>query len=311
MPEIWEILKTLADPTRLRLLRLLREESLSVAELQEILEMGQSRISTHLSVLRQDGLVKDRKEGKRTFYTLTSPVPQAFRKILEAAFESMVDSPLIGHDDLQLERVLHRRREIAESYFNEIAGRLGKNYCPGRSWEAICQFLLFLTPAIEIADLGAGEGLLAHLLAKRAKKVICVDNSPRMVEVGSLLLQQHGITNVEYKLGDIEEVPLPDRCVDLVFLSQALHHATHPQKAIREAVRILRPEGWLLILDLKEHHFEKARELYADTWLGFRESTLHGFLREAGLEQVEVRTIARETQAPYFETILGAGRKPA
>lgn len=311
MHETWEILKTLADPTRLRLLRLLREESLSVAELQDILEMGQSRISTHLSVLRQDGLVQDRKEGKRTFYSLAMPPPQRFRKFLEAAFESMGETPITARDDLQLGRTLHRRREVAESYFNEIAGRLGKNYCPGRSWEAICQFLLFLTPAIEIADLGAGEGLLAHLLARRAKKVYCVDNSPRMVEVGSQLLQQHGIANVEYKLGDIEDVPLPDQCVDLAFLSQALHHAAHPQKAIREAVRILRPEGLLLILDLKEHHFEKARELYADTWLGFRESTLHGFLREAGLEQVEVHTIAREMQEPCFATILASGRKPA
>src|SRR5690606_121392 len=144
-----------------------------------------------------------------------------------------------------------------------------RNYCPGRSWEAIGHLALRLTPRITIADLGAGEGLISQLLARRAEKVWCIDNSPRMVEVGTALAARNGLSNLTYKLGDIEAVPLPDRSVDVAILSQALHHAQHPQTAVGEAARILRPGGQIVILDLKEHGFEKARELYADVWLGF------------------------------------------
>ncbi|MDX2110491.1 MAG: metalloregulator ArsR/SmtB family transcription factor [Verrucomicrobiota bacterium] len=309
MIEPWDLFKTLADPTRLRMLRLLRDEELSVAELQQILDMGQSRISTHLAILRQSVLVADRKEGKRTYYSLAKPLSRGVRPLLNAAFEAMADSPESARDDSELRRILEKRRELSERYFNEIAGRLGRNYCPGRSAEAVSQFFLQLTPSIDIADLGAGEGLLGHMLARRARTVYCVDNSPKMVEIGSSLAKQYGFANVHYKLGDIESVPLPDQSVDVAYLSQALHHALHPQKAIEEAYRILRPGGQVLILDLKEHHFEKARELYADRWLGFRESALHELLRDAGFEQVDVRLVARETMEPNFETLLACGKK--
>jgi ArsR family transcriptional regulator len=128
-----------------------------------------------------------------------------------------------------------------------------------------------------------------------------------MVEVGAGLAQKNGLANLTYKLGDIESVPLPDQSVDLAILSQALHHAAHPQTAVNEAFRILRPGGQLAVLDIKEHVFEKARELYADVWLGFKESTLHGFLKQAGFQQVEVTVVSRETVEPWFETLLASG----
>jgi len=132
-----------------------------------------------------------------------------------------------------------------------------------------------------------------------------------MVEVGTELARKNGLANLAYKLGDIEKVPLADRSVDLAILSQALHHAQHPQTAVNEAWRILRPGGRLLVLDLKEHAFERARELYADIWLGFKESALHGFLKKAGFQQVEVAAVAREPSEPYFETLLASGTKAA
>ena len=165
-------------------------------------------------------------------------------------------------------------------------------------------------PSIVVADLGAGEGLISQLLAQRAKQVWCIDNSPRMVEVGTELAHKNGLANLTYKLGDIEQVPLPDRSVDLAILSQALHHARHPQTAVDEAARILRPGGQLLVLDLNEHGFEKARELYADVWLGFKETALHGFLKKAGFLQVKVAAVAREAVEPHFETLLASGVKP-
>ena len=309
MNESWDILKALSDPTRLRLLALLAREELSVAELQEILGMGQSRISSQLALLRTVNLVSDRREGKNAFYSLRAGQPARTQALTRAALDSVADLPLLAEDRDNLDRILQKRRRTQEQYFNLIAGRLGRNYCPGRSWEAIGHLALRLTPAIDIADLGAGEGLVSQLLARQARQVWCIDNSPRMVEVGTELARKNGLANLAYKLGDIEQVPLADASVDLAILSQALHHARHPQKAVDEAWRILRPGGQLVVLDLNEHTFAKARELYADRWLGFKESALHGFLRKAGFAKVEVTAVAREEIEPCFETLLACGFK--
>ncbi len=273
--------------------------------------MGQSRISSQLALLRQVNVVSDRREGKKAFYSLRGALPAKTLALLKASIDSVSDLPMIAEDRDNLDRILEKRRRTQEQYFNLLAGRLGRNYCPGRSWEAIGHLALRLTPFIDIADLGAGEGLLSQLLAARARQVWCIDNSPRMVEVGTELARKNGLANLAYKLGDIEQVPLADRSVDLAILSQALHHAQHPQTAVNEAYRILRPGGQLLILDLNEHSFEKARESYADVWLGFKESALHGFLKKAGFAKVEVATVAREATEPYFETLLASGTKPA
>jgi len=309
VPSSWDHLKLLSDPTRLRLLALLSREELSVAELQEILAMAQSRISSQLALLRQAGFVSDRRDGKRAFYSLRRGLPTATTALLESAVAAVSAQPESAADRANLDRVLHKRRQHSEQYFNLIAGKLGKGYCPGRTWEAIGHLALRLVPAITVADLGAGEGLISQLLARRAARVWCIDNSPRMVEVGTALAKRNGLANLAYKLGDIERVPLPDQSVDLAILSQALHHASHPQTAVNEAHRILRPGGQLLVLDLKDHAFEKARELYGDLWLGFPESALHGFLRDAGFEQVEVTTVSREPVEPHFETLLASGTK--
>ena len=306
----WDTLKLVAEPTRLRILALLLREELSVAELQEILDMAQSRISSSLALLRSAELVSDRRDGKRAYYRLRSPLPAATLALLRSATEAVAEQPELAADRAALARALAKRRAHQEEYFNLIAGRLGKNYCPGRSWEALGHLALRLAPPIDIADLGAGEGLVSQLLARRARRVWCIDSSPKMVEVGTALAEKNGLANLTYKLGDIEKVPLPDASVDLAILSQALHHARHPQTAVAEAARILRPGGQLLVLDLREHDFEKAHELYADVWLGFTENTLHAFLETAGFQSIEVVTVAREAEAPHFETLLASGKKP-
>jgi ArsR family transcriptional regulator len=310
MNQPWDVLKTLADATRLRLVNLLSEEELAVAELQEILGMGQSRISSQLALLRQAGLVVDRREGKKAYYSLNAATERPTQTLIDAARAAAADRPEVAEDRAALELVLNRRRQVSEQYFNAVAGRLGKNYCPGRSWEAIGHFLLRMFPHCTVADLGAGEGMISQLLARRAEKVWCIDNAPRMVEVGREFAAKHNLGNLEYKLGDIEEVPLPDRSVDLALLSQALHHARRPPVAIREAFRILKPGGQVVVLDLEEHAFEKARELYGDVWLGFTERALQGFLKKAGFQHIEINTVAREGQEPFFTTLLAAGVKP-
>jgi len=309
MSDSWEILKLLADSTRVRILSLLAGQELSVAELQEVLDMGQSRISSHLALLRQGELVHDRREGKKTFYTLNQAFDVQGTALLQAACTAVQGTSRIHEDNANLKRILEKRKQQSEHYFNSVAGRLSKHYCPGRSWEAIGHFLLHLTPKIKIVDLGAGEGLLSQLLARRADEVVCIDHSPKMVEFGRELANKNGFTNLSYQLGDIEAVPLNDQAFDLALLSQALHHAHHPQKAIQEAFRILKPGGQLIIIDLLAHQFEQARELYADVWLGFSENKLYQFLTAAGFRQVEINVVAEEAEAPYFQTVLASGVK--
>jgi ArsR family transcriptional regulator len=166
-----------------------------------------------------------------------------------------------------------------------------------------------LMPPLVIADLGAGEGTSSQLLARRAKKVIAVDNSEKMVEFGSSLARAHGVKNLEYRLGDLEELPIRKGEVDVAFFSQSLHHAQHPPRALAEAFRIVKPGGRVIILDLLKHHFEEARALYADVWLGFSEVELRRMLGDAGFANISTALVHREAEAPHFETILAAGNK--
>jgi ubiquinone/menaquinone biosynthesis C-methylase UbiE/biotin operon repressor len=305
MTSIVKTLRVVADPNRLRILLLLRGEELSVAELQEILSMGQSTISTHLSQLKQAGLVEDRRTGKSNLYRLSIP-EGSLAGLLTQAQEEI---PEAAQDRAAMRLVVKKRQDKMRTFFDSVAGRLGKDYVPGQSWKGVAEALLRLMPPMVIADLGAGEGTFALLLAQRAKKVIAVDTSARMIEVAREQALRHGVKNVEYRLGDMEEVPIRDARVDLVFFSQSLHHALHPGRALREAHRILRPAGRIVILDLVKHRFEEARELYADEWLGFSESELEAMLEKAGFTHVQTSVVHKEPETPQFQTLLAVGDK--
>ncbi len=231
MTSILKILRVVADPSRLRILLLLRSEELSVAELQEILGMGQSTISTHLAQLKQAELVEDRRAGKNSLYRLEIGSGQG---IVEGLLtQAQGEIPEAGGDQAAMRRVVKKRQEKMRSFFDSVAGRLGKDYVPGKSWKGVAEALLRLMPPMVIADIGAGEGAFALLLAERATKVIAVDTSARMIEVGREQAQRHGVKNVEYRLGDMEELPVEGGAVDLVFFSQSLHHALHPERAVQ------------------------------------------------------------------------------
>lgn len=308
MASLVKSLRLLADETRLRLLLLLRQEELSVLELQEILGMGQSRISAHLAQLRQGQLVRDRRAGKNIYYALTDDAASAqFAPILASSRDEL---PEALADEKALRLLLHKRRDKAREYFDQLAGKFGRTYCPGRTWEGLAHMLLTLLPAeLVIADLGAGEGTVSQVLARRAKQVICVDNSEKMVEFGAALATTHGFTNLEYRLGDLEAPPIAPASIDLALLSQALHHAMRPQHAISAAHGILRDGGRVAVLDLLAHQFEQARELYADHWLGFTEAQLHDFLESAGFRQIEIAVVAHDEQNPQFQTVLATALK--
>jgi len=305
MASMLKSLKLLSDPTRLRILMLVGEEALSVAELQEILGMGQSRISTQLSQLKSAGLVSDERSGKNNMYSCTADTD-----LMEVARAAAQEVPEVAADGMALRHLLRKRRDSARAYFDELAGRFGKDYVPGRSWKALAEALIKILNYKHVADLGAGEGTLAQLLAQRAEKVIAVDLSPKMVEYGQALAIRNGLNNVEYRLGDIEQPPIDDDSLDLAILSQALHHAEHPQRAVDAAFQMLRPGGRLIVLDLVQHQFEQARELYADNWLGFSESALAAMLEKAGFIDIETIVADREPSPPHFQTLLGIGVRP-
>ncbi|MDQ6677169.1 MAG: metalloregulator ArsR/SmtB family transcription factor [Acidobacteriota bacterium] len=306
MPSILQSLRLLADSNRLRLLLLLEREELSVAELQEILGKGQSQISTHLAQLKHAGLIEDRRTGKKIFYRLkTAP-----RELLEVARLGAVEIPGALEDAEALKLTLRKRRDKMRTHFDELAGRLGRQYVPGRSWKGLAEVLLQLLPPLVIADLGAGEGTLSQLLSQRAKKVIAVDNSERMADYGRELARAHGVKNLDYRQGDLEELPIEDAAVDVAFFSQSLHHAQHPERAVREAFRILKPSGRIAILDLVKHNCEDVRELYAHLWLGFAEVEMARFLKRAGFRAVHTSVVHREATPPHFETLLAVANKP-
>jgi ubiquinone/menaquinone biosynthesis C-methylase UbiE/DNA-binding transcriptional ArsR family regulator len=309
MSSTLKALRALSDPTRLRIMALLDKDELSVNELQEVTRMGQSRISTHLGLLQDAELVESRREGKRTFYKLNQQADAGASEFIRLAIRGAEELSDYESDQINLKRVINRRREQAQIYFNQIAGRFDRVYGPGRSWQAFGHLLLRILPPVTVADLGAGEGLLSELLARRCKKVIAVDNSEKIVEFAAAKAKKNNLKNLEFRMGDLQNPPIDPNSVDLVILSQALHHAEEPAKALEAAHRILKPHGQILILDLLKHNFEKARELYGDRWLGFPESDLHRWLEEAGFKKIEINIVAREEQPPHFETILASAEK--
>jgi ubiquinone/menaquinone biosynthesis C-methylase UbiE/DNA-binding transcriptional ArsR family regulator len=341
---IVKILRVVADPNRLRILLLLKAEELSVAELQEILVMGQSTISTHLSQLKQAGLVEDRRIGKNSLYRLAATTlshalkghpsndlkghdfsravhgPKERGALAPAPNHSFIDEllaqaaaeiPETVHDHATARRVVKKRQDKMRAFFDSVAGRMGKDYVPGKSWKSLAEALLRLMPPMVIADLGAGDGSFSLLLAQNAKNVIAVDSSAKMIEFAREQSRRHHDKNIDYRLGDMEELPIDDEAVDLVFFSQSLHHALHPQHAIAEAARILKPGGRIAILDLARHRFEEAREMYADEWLGFSEAELESMLHKAGFEKAQTSIVYKEDKAPHFQTLLAISSKMA
>ncbi len=310
-PSTLNFLRLLADPTRLRLVLLLQKEELSVAELQDILGMGQSRISSHLAQLKRAGAVADRRSGKNVYYGMARDGERspARTKIAEQTRTLASEVPEAANDQTALKLVLRKRKDKAREYFDELAGRFGRSYVPGRSWQALAHTMITLLPPLTVADLGAGEGTLSQLLAKTARQVIAIDNAPKMVEFGSELAKRHGFTNLEYRLGDIEDPPIEKETIDLAIFSQALHHAIHPDRAIQSAHGILKRGGRVVILDLLSHRFDRARELYADHWLGFSEVQLHQWLEAAGFGKIEVTVVSREKESPHFQTVFATGIK--
>jgi len=300
------LLKALAEETRLRILHLLAQEELSGTDLMEILNVGQSRVSTHLALLKEVGLVADRRLGRRTYYAI-APGPAAV--LWDRVQAESRSAPEFEADLAGLEALRRRRKQASRAYFDRVAATFGDELLPGRTWEGLARGILQLAPRARYADLGIGDGLLTLMLAEIGERVTAVDISPEMLAQLVRRASSKGIANIECVEAEIEELPLPDESHDVVVMSQALHYAISPERALAEALRILVPAGRLLVLDLLAHGEEWVREKLQHVHLGFTEDALAELIGSAGFEQVYVQRAARDPQPPHFMTLVATGRK--
>jgi SAM-dependent methyltransferase len=309
-----DLFRLLGDSTRLRLLRILARDRFNVTELTGILGLAQSGVSRHLGLLRDAGLVVEERDAGYTFYRLADRAHArpgaagaehaALWSLLDAQFAASARDRAVRADEARLQEVLRLRHENFDAHGD------GRQLVPGRSWAAWARALGHLLPPLDVADLGCGEGYLTIETARWAKSVVAVDRSDTVLDRARELARRRRVTNITWKKGDLMKLPLADGSVDVAVLSQALHHAAKPERVLAETVRILRPAGRVLVLDLREHDQSWVRERFGDERLGFRDVELEQLLRNAGLERVRVTVGARKTGDP-FTVLIASGTKPA
>jgi ArsR family transcriptional regulator len=302
----------LGDEARLRLLRVLEKDRFNVKELTGILGLAQSGVSRHLGLLKDANLVSEERDGAYSFYRLSPALREDAKSplwpLLRSQFDAAEDSAPVKADEARLQEVLRLRRENFEHVGPDT--RDGRQLVPGRSWAAWSRALGMLLPPLDVADLGCGEGYLTIETARWANHVIAVDRSPGVLARAKNLAARKKLSNITWKKGELEKLPVDSGSMDVALLSQALHHATDPAGALDEALRILKPGGRLLILDLRPHEETWVREKLGDRWFGFSDEHLSGLLTRAGLTDIRVALGARRTNDP-FAVLLAIGSKRA
>jgi len=310
MHQASSLYRLLGDEARLRLLRVLRRERLNVTELTGILGLAQSGVSRHLGLLKEAGLVAEEKDGGFTYYGL-APAAAGERAelwaMLDREFGRAADDPMVRADEARLQEVLRLRKENFETHGSPDA-RDARQFVPGRSWAAWSRALGLLLPRLKVADLGCGEGYLTMEASRWASRVIAVDRSEAVLKRARALARRRRVSNVIWKRGELDRLPMRDASVDVALLSQALHHAQNPGRAVAEAARITVPGGRVLVLDLRTHEEEWVRSKLGDRRLGFDDDELKELLLDAGLRDVSVGVGSRRTGDP-FTVLLAAGTK--
>ena len=311
MQEASSLYRLLGDEARLRLLRLLSRERLNVTELTGILGLAQSGVSRHLGLLKDAGLVVEERDGGFSFYRLGPSVREdegGLWRLLSSQFDAAGSEPAVRADDARLQEVLRLRKENFETHGSPDA-RDARQLVPGRSWAAWSRAIGLLLPPVRVADLGCGEGYLTVEAARWASRVIAVDRSPAVLARARGLAHRRRVSNVIWKRGELDALPIKDDAVDVALLSQALHHANDPSRAVAEAARITAPGGRVLVLDLRRHEEDWVRSKLGDRRLGFDDEELKRMLVNAGLRDVKVGVGARKAGDP-FTVLIASGRKP-
>ncbi|HZO14989.1 MAG TPA: metalloregulator ArsR/SmtB family transcription factor [Polyangiaceae bacterium] len=293
-----EMLRLLADPTRVRLLSLLAQDELTVAELTGVTQLAQSRVSTHLGKLKEAGLVRDRRVGANAFYSLNE-MPEEAGRLWRVMLETTRDAVL--EQDKKRARDVVAARARGLTWADAVAGQMERHYSPGRTWEATARGLLGLWRAGDVLDVASGDGALAELLASRAHSVTCLDISERVIEAARRRLAR--LSNVRFEIGDMHDLPFDNRYFDAVLMMNCLTYAEEPGKALIEAARVLRPGGQLTGVTLKRHTHDRAVLAYGHKNLGFEPKRLARMLHDAKLTTERCEVTSRETRPPHFEII--------
>ncbi len=298
--------RLLADTTRLRLL-LLEQEEMSVAELAGITQLAQPRVSTHLAKLKESGLVIDRREGVFVYYRICTPIADESLDALWQLLRSNTNDPLVQQDLDRIPEVLQKRGG-GSTWADSVAGDMERHYSPGRTWEATARGLVHLLEPGDVLDIASGDGVLAELLAPRARSITCLDISERVVEAGRRRLE--AFDHVKFERGDMHALPVNDASFDTVLLMHALTYTRHPETVINEANRVLRPGGKLLAVTLLKHQHEKAVEPYNHVNLGFTIRQLETLCAKAGLQVQSCSVSAIEKRTPNFSVLSLSASKP-
>ena len=292
--------------TRLRLASLLGKNELTVAEITQITQLPQSRVSTHLGKLRDAGVLRDRREGALAYYVMNDDSMPAGVHRLWALLGRELGEPLLRSDQERCQAVLRARRGVA-NWPETVAGQMERHYSPGRTWEATAIGMLGLLHLGEVLDAGSGDGSIAALLAPRSRHVTCLDVSPKVLQACRKRLQ--GLANVEYVLGDVQALRFADASFDQVLLLNLLTYATEPARTLAEAARVLRPGGDLVVTTLAAHEQKKVTAGYGHVHAGFRPQALRDWLTQAGLLVDRCEVTSREKRPPHFAVVTAFARK--
>jgi ArsR family transcriptional regulator len=302
-----DTLKALADPCRLRLTAVLLAGEFTVQELTRIMDMGQSRVSRHLKILSEAGVLTVKREGTWSYYRADDG--NRFFAGIRPFFEREAELlPMRSRDLAAVAEVLEERRRRSQEFFD----------CHARQWDELARTLLpvpeyrdrllqQVPEAGAILEIGVGTGGLLVELAARGAQVIGVDHSPAMLDEARRRLIDRYAGGVELRLGEMSHLPLPDASVGCVVANMVLHHAADPAAVLGEILRVLAPRGMLLLADLARHEREAAREQLADQWLGFEEEELNGWLVHAGFSEIIIERIAAPAGQESVLLVKGRG----
>src|SRR5467141_2756332 len=286
MEHLLAALRAVAESTRLRLVVLCARGELTVSELTQILGQSQPRVSRHLKLLCEAGLLDRFREGSWVFYRLSQsgPASALARQLVAACDDS---DPTIALDLQRLSAIKRQRADLASAYFRENAPqwhRIRSLYVDAREVEAALVDIVASAEPRDLLDVGTGTGRLLEILAPRVGRVLGIDQSREMLSVARVNLERAELGNGSVRLGDMYQLALPDASFDAVVIHQVLHYAARPAAAIAEAARVLRPNGILIVVDFAPHALEFLREDHAHRRLGFADADVDEWCRAAGLD---------------------------
>ncbi len=301
-----DLLRLFADSTRLRLVALLEKNELTVAEITQITQLPQSRVSTHLGKLRDADILRDRRQGALCYYALNEGSMPSDTHRLWNLLGRELDEPLLRGDQERCQSVL-RARQGQASWAETVAGQMDRHYSPGRTWEAAAFGISGLLHLGDVLDAGSGDGATAALLAPRSHSVTCLDISPKVLQACRRRLQ--GFSNVDFVLGDIQALDFEDASFDHVVLFNLLTYARNPARALAEATRVLRPGGDLIVTTLATHEQGAVTSGYGHLHDGFKPQQLREWLSIADVKVERCEVTSREKRPPHFSVLTAFARK--